>query len=103
MWCGLVMLLCFQPPRTLYGLHARIQARSPFYETFVIQLAGQPGSDGGTYLCTARGEEGRGYSASMYCNLVSPKGGQELVDRTVGDFEADLHGNIIMERGCKYG
>ncbi len=61
----------------------RIQARSPFMQTFVIQLAGQPGSDGGTYLCTARGEEGRGYSASMYCNLVSPKGGQELVDRTV--------------------
>ncbi|NLC11866.1 MAG: hypothetical protein GX767_06385 [Firmicutes bacterium] len=61
----------------------RIQARSPFMQTFVIQLAGQPGPDGGTYLCTARGEEGRGYSASMYCNLVSPKGGQELVDRTV--------------------
>ena len=28
----------------------RIQARSPFMQTFVIQLAGQPGSDGGTYF-----------------------------------------------------
>jgi hypothetical protein len=61
----------------------RIQARSPFEQTFIVQLAGQPGKDGGTYLCTTRGEQGRGYSASMYCNIVSPKGGQELVERTV--------------------
>ena len=61
----------------------RMQARSPFEQTFVIQLAGQPGPDGGTYLCTERGAQGRGYSASMYCNLVSPQGGQELVEETV--------------------
>ena len=61
----------------------RIQARSPFEQTFIVQLAGQPGNTGGSYLCTERGYEGRGYSASMYCNLVSPQGGQELVEETV--------------------
>lgn len=61
----------------------RIQARSPFEQTFIVQLAGQPGTTGGTYLCTERGYQGRGYSASMYCNLVSPQGGQELVEETV--------------------
>ncbi|MEA4823833.1 MAG: hypothetical protein VB111_06955 [Clostridiaceae bacterium] len=61
----------------------RIQARSPFIQTFIVQLAGQPGPDGGTYLCTERGAHGRGYSASMYCNIVSPEGGQELVEETV--------------------
>lgn len=61
----------------------RIQARSPFEQTFIVQLCGTPGPDGGTYLATERGAWGRGYSASMYCNEVSPRGGQELVDRTV--------------------
>ena len=61
----------------------RIQARSPFEQTFVVQLAGTPGAGGGTYLATERGAWGRGYSASMYCNEVSPQGGQELVEETV--------------------
>lgn len=61
----------------------RIQARSPFVQTFVVQLAGVPGDDGGTYLATERGAAGKGYSACMFCNLVSPEGGQELVEETV--------------------
>jgi len=61
----------------------RIQARSPFTQTFIVQLAGVPGPDGGTYLATERGVWGKGYSASRYCNLVSPQGGQELVEETV--------------------
>jgi hypothetical protein len=61
----------------------RIQARSPFEQTFIVQLCGTPGIDGGTYLATERGAWGRGYSASMYCNVVSPQGGQELVEETV--------------------
>jgi hypothetical protein len=61
----------------------RIQARSPFEQTFIVQLAGTPGVGGGTYLATERGVWGRGYSASMYCNEVSPQGGQELVEETV--------------------
>jgi len=58
----------------------RIQARSPFTQTFIVQLTGVPGNDGGSYLATERGEYGRGYSASRYCNVVSSKGGQELVE-----------------------
>ncbi|NLD86959.1 MAG: hypothetical protein GX633_01695 [Clostridiales bacterium] len=61
----------------------RIQARSPFEQTFIVQIAGQPGMEGGSYLCTERAREGRGYSASMFCNLVSCEGGQEMVNRTL--------------------
>ncbi len=61
----------------------RIQARSPFMQTFVVQLAGTPGPDGGTYLATERGVANKGYSACLFCNLVSPEGGQELVEQTV--------------------
>jgi hypothetical protein len=62
----------------------RIQARSPFTQTFIVQLAGIPEPDGaGSYLATERGVWGKGYSASRYCNLVSPQGGQELVEETV--------------------
>ena len=61
----------------------RIQARSPFEQTFIIQLSAQPGETGGSYLATKRGFEGRGYSASMYCNQVSYEGGQELVEETL--------------------
>lgn len=60
----------------------RIQARSPFSQTFIVQLAGTPTACGG-YLATERGVWGKGYSASLYCNQVSPEGGQELVEETV--------------------
>ncbi|MBN2451503.1 MAG: hypothetical protein JXR77_14015 [Lentisphaeria bacterium] len=60
----------------------RIQARSPFVQTFVVQLAGTPTACSG-YLATERGVWGRGYSASLYCNQVSPEGGQELVEQTL--------------------
>lgn len=65
----------------------RIQARSPFEQTFVIQLAGTPGMDGGTYLATERGVQNKGYSACLFCNQVSPEGGQEMVDETVAILE----------------
>ena len=61
----------------------RIQARSPFAQTFVVQLTGVPGADGGTYLATERGVADKGYSACLFCNLVSPEGGQQLVNETV--------------------
>ena len=64
----------------------RIQARSPFTQTFIVQLCAQPDSCG-TYLATERGVSGGGYSASMYCNLVSPKGGQQLVEETVNELK----------------
>ena len=66
----------------------RIQARSPFMQTFVVQLSGQPGMDGGTYLCTERARQGKGYSASMFCNEVSVDVGQDLFTETLTILES---------------
>lgn len=55
----------------------RVQARSPFIQTFVVQLAGEPGA---SYLATERGQKNRGYSASIFCNAVSAEGGQDIVE-----------------------
>ncbi|MCL2708962.1 MAG: hypothetical protein FWF03_07605, partial [Defluviitaleaceae bacterium] len=56
----------------------RIQARSPFAQTFVIQLA----AGGGTYLATERAHASKGYGANED-NAVSPDGGRELVEETL--------------------
>ena len=61
----------------------RIQARSPFIQTFVVQLTAQPNHDNGTYLPTERGLWGRGFGASVYDNQVTPAAGQMIVDETV--------------------
>ena len=58
----------------------RIQARSPFVQTFIVQLSGGRGM----YLPTERGNANKGYSASMFCNPVGFQGGQELVEYTLG-------------------
>ena len=58
----------------------RIQARSPFTQTFIIQLGGD---NGGTYLPTTRGVANKGYSACIFDNQVGPEGGQELVENTL--------------------
>ena len=58
----------------------RIQARSPFTQTFIIQLGGD---NGGTYLPTHRGVANKGYSACIFDNQVGPEGGQELVENTL--------------------
>lgn len=58
----------------------RIQAQSPFVQTFVVQLAG---SEWGSYLATERAIQNKGYSASVFCNFASPEGGQLLVDETL--------------------
>jgi hypothetical protein len=59
-----------------YGI--RIKARTKAVQTFVVQLTG-----GGSYLATARAEQGGGYSAVVHSCLVGPEGGQMLVGRTV--------------------
>lgn len=66
-----------------FGL--RMIARSPATQTFLAQLCA-----GGTasYLATERGAAGESYSACVYCNEVSPQGGQQLVDETVKDLKA---------------
>ena len=58
----------------------RIQARSPFVQTFVIQLAASNGPGG--YLATERASENGGYGTRFLCH-VSPKGGQEIVEAAV--------------------
>jgi len=58
----------------------RIQARSPFIQTFVVQLAG---AIGGSYLPTEQGVANKGYSACIFDNVVGPEGGQELVEQTL--------------------
>lgn len=65
----------------------RIQARSPFLQTFVVQLAAQPGRDNATYLPTERAVEGRGFGASIYDNIVTPEAGQILVEETLKELE----------------
>ncbi len=60
-----------------YGL--RIKARSPFVQTFIVEL-----SNGfGCYLPTQRAVRAGGYSATVYENNVGPEGGQQLVEMTL--------------------
>ena len=60
----------------------RIQARSPFTQTFIVQLTADPRGKG-SYLATERALKNKGYSASPYCNQASPEGGQQLVEETL--------------------
>ena len=60
----------------------RIQARSPFIQTFIVQLTTGPNGSG-SYLATERAEKNKGYSASPYCNQVSYQGGQQLVEESL--------------------
>ena len=60
----------------------RIQARSPFVQTFVVELTADDYGYG-TYLATERAVANKGYSASPYCNRVSPTGGQQLVEASL--------------------
>ncbi len=57
----------------------RIQARSNAIQTFIIQLA----AGNGSYLPTEKALKGGGYSAVIQSDLVSPEGGQILVEHTV--------------------
>lgn len=60
----------------------RIQARSPFEQTFIVQFCAQPGRRAGSYLATERAAKARGFSAN-FANRVSPTGGQQLVEETL--------------------
>ena len=70
-------------PHELYiDYQHRIQARSPFAQTFMVQLAAsEVGAHG--YLATERAAANKGYSAISYSCHVSPKGGQDMVERTL--------------------
>ncbi|MCX6619909.1 MAG: hypothetical protein NTY38_02285 [Acidobacteria bacterium] len=60
-----------------YGIRMKVGSRAE--QTFVVQLATKYLS----YLPTARGLAGGGFSADSRLCLVGPEGGQILVDRTV--------------------
>ena len=68
----------------------RIQARSPFSQTFVVELSGVSGNFWGGYLPTARAVPNRGYSATVWQCPVGPEGGQELVEATLKNLK-ELH------------
>lgn len=59
-----------------YG--TQIKMRSPFIQTFLVQLAGS-----GTYVPSPRAASGGGYGAVPASNPVGPEGGQVLADETV--------------------
>ncbi len=73
----------FNPFELYMDYMHRIQARSPFEQTFVVQLTGDESAPSYGYLATERGAWGGGYSASLYCNQVSPDGGRQLVESTL--------------------
>ena len=68
----------FSNPFELYMdyMH-RLQARSPFEQTFVIQLS-MPGR--GYYLGTERSRKNRGYGNVAANSVVDPKGGQQMIE-----------------------
>jgi hypothetical protein len=67
----------------------RIQGRSPFLQTFIVQLVTDI-NGAGSYLATERAERNKGYGATPYSCQVSPQGGQQLVDHTVKMLK-DMH------------
>jgi len=72
--------ICSNPFELFSDFGVQIKARSRAAQTFVIQLAG---GEPHCYLPTERAVGGGGYSAIVQSNLISPKGGQMLVDETV--------------------
>ncbi len=68
-------------PQELFTEYAcRIKCRSHARHTMVVQLTGA-GISG--YLATDTAQVGGGYSASAYCNSISPAGGGQLVEFAV--------------------
>ncbi len=59
----------------------RIQGRSPFVQTFVVQLTSSTTTP--TYLPTERAVKNKGYGAIPQSCVVGPEGGVELVEATV--------------------
>lgn len=56
----------------------QIKVRSPFVQTFLVQLSG-----GGTYVPSPRSVQGGGYGSVPASNPVGPEGGRKLAEHTV--------------------
>jgi len=66
-----------------YEFGQRIAARSPFTQTFVIEMSAI--IDGGTtgYLATERATQNGGYGVGPLSCPLSPQGGQEIVEESI--------------------
>lgn len=64
----------------------RIQARSPFTQTFFVQLTASEVGDTG-YLATERAAANKGYSAISFSCHVSPAGGHTMVEEILKTME----------------
>ena len=84
----------FSNPFELYMdyMH-RLQARSPFEQTFVIQL-GMPGK--GTYLGTERAQANRGYGVGA-TTKVSTEGGQLMIEKVLETLKEMHDGTLPPE------
>lgn len=70
----------FSNPFELYiDFQHQVQARSPFVQTFGIQLAASKNDDDVGYLCTEDAAENMGYSANIFSCNASHKGGDVIV------------------------
>lgn len=71
----------------------QIKVRSPFLQTFLVQLAG-----GGTYVPSPRSVAGGGYGSVPASNPVGPEGGQLLAEKTIKGLRrlapADIHNGV---------
>ncbi len=56
----------------------QLKVRSPFLQTFLIQLAGE-----GSYIPSPRSVAGGGYGSVPASNPIGPEGGQQLVEETL--------------------
>lgn len=56
----------------------QIKVRSPFIQTFLVQLAGA-----GTYVPSPRSVKGGGYGSTPASTPVGPEGGQVLAEETI--------------------
>ena len=68
----------------------RIQARSPFVQTFMVELTASSVGSGFGYLPTKRAAENKGYSAIMFSCHVAPEGGQTLVEEMLKELNQML-------------
>lgn len=60
----------------------QIKVRSPFTQTFLIQLSGE-----GSYVPSLRSVAGGGYGSVPASNAVGPEGGQKLADYTLNKLQ----------------
>ena len=72
------LVVCSNPFELFCEYGIRIKARSKATQTFILQMSGF-----GSYLPTERAQAGGHYSAVPQSNVIGPKGGQMLVDKTV--------------------